>query len=104
MTLTKNVAKQRGALSTTLTKHGEGAGEYDGTHIVFRWLDFSASGRTLLWHVNSKDGGDYLGLVGWHGPWRKYAFYPKAGTIFETTCLNEIAEFTALMTKAHRKS
>lgn len=62
----------------------------------------SASGKTKTWWVRSEDGQDFLGEVKWYAPWRKYAFYPAAITIFEQDCLRDIASFIEEKTKEHR--
>lgn len=62
------------------------------------WVDFKEvrdTGKTKVWSVvTTYDGGGVeLGVVKWHGAWRKYAFYPEYGTLFEPTCLRDIAAF-----------
>lgn len=47
---------------------------------------------TKVWNVQTKDGG-VLGSIRWFGAWRKYCFYPSAGTIFDKSCLRDIADF-----------
>jgi hypothetical protein len=37
--------------------------------------------------------GNNLGQVQFYGAWRKFCFFPEPFTSFDTTCLNEIAEF-----------
>jgi hypothetical protein len=54
--------------------------------------------------VVAKDGGVDLGLVKWFGRWYTYAFFPKADTVFERTCLRDIAEFCETETKAFRST
>ena len=34
-----------------------------------------------------------LGEIKWYGPWRKYAFFPNEGTLYDGKCLNEITTF-----------
>lgn len=60
-----------------------------------KWIDFVQMGRTdktLIWDVVTKDGV-VLGQIKWFGRWRKYSFYPKPETIYEQTCLRDIAAF-----------
>lgn len=64
----------------------------------------SASGKTKIWRVEPKDGETFLGRVSWYAPWRKYAFSPWSGTLYEPDCLRQIANFCELQTKAHRSS
>lgn len=62
------------------------------------WVDFTEihdTGKTKIWQVVTTydGGGTALGTVRWHGPWRKYAFFPAVYTLFEPTCLRDIAAF-----------
>jgi hypothetical protein len=74
-----------------------------GTHIYFDFFGRSESGKTMIWEVITNDGNTRLGIVSWFGRWRKYAFYPNGGTVFEEKCLREIAEVCETITKLHRK-
>ena len=65
-----------------------------------RWIDFvgpvrSPSGKTLVFSVCTKEDGaaKALGEIAWYGPWRKYAFSPRPNTVFEATCLRDLAAF-----------
>ncbi len=49
--------------------------------------------KTHVYHVVTIDGGVKLGEVRWWGAWRKYAFFPEASTLYEPTCLRDIAAF-----------
>lgn len=62
----------------------------------------SKSGRTKTWWVVQKQNDIHLGWIGWWGSWRRYAFYPKADTVYEEKCLAQIAEFIIAKTKEHR--
>jgi hypothetical protein len=33
----------------------------------------------------------YLGEIKWFGRWRQYAFFPEAGTVWNTDCLAEVS-------------
>ncbi len=48
--------------------------------------------RTLRWKATSLDGA-VLGFVEWYRPWRCYAFFPQPETVFERTCLADLAEW-----------
>jgi hypothetical protein len=61
----------------------------------------SASGKTKLWGIQSL-GGNVLGMVSWFAAWRKYTFSPEHGTIFDPSCLREIADFVEAKTKEHK--
>lgn len=63
-----------------------------------KWIRFhlcaSVRGRkTYVWDVVAKEGPALLGRISWWGPWRKYAFFPMPTTLFEPTCLRDIASF-----------
>ena len=67
-----------------------------GTYITFRRDYSKEKGVTQVWTV------DDIGVVKWFGRWRKYSFFPNADSVYEETCLREIAEFCQQLTKAHR--
>ena len=71
-----------------------------------KWIDFlelpQETPKTRLWAVVSLEGGVRLGRIRWYGPWRKYSFYPEAATVFEKTCLRDIADFCEAQTKEQK--
>lgn len=75
-----------------------------GAYIGIRLIGTSESGKTNVYEVRTWDtDGFRLGTIKWFGRWRKYAFYPEAGCLFEETCLRDIAEFCEQETKAQRR-
>lgn len=63
---------------------------------VSKWIAFieeATTRKTRVWSVVPKDGMGYLGLVQWYSPWRKYSFFPGPNTLYEPTCLRDIAAF-----------
>lgn len=72
--------------------------------IEFEGPDQTPSGKTQIWRVRTKGGGMLLGEVRWFGRWRCYAFYPSSGTIYERTCLRDLAAFCEAETQKHRKA
>jgi len=59
---------------------------------------------TKYWKVlSARDESMELGSVYWYSHWRKYVFAPKAGTIYDTSCLSEISDFCHNSTVDHRK-
>lgn len=72
---------------------------HQGTWIRFVAEGVTRTGKTECWTVMSRDG---LGHVRWFGRWRKYAFFPAEGAVFEEVCLREIANFCQARTKEHR--
>ena len=72
-----------------------------------KWIKFAEIGslpghRTNIWEVVTADLGTgskhSLGEIRWFGRWRKYCFYPRTDTLFEQTCLRDIADFCGLVT------
>jgi hypothetical protein len=59
--------------------------------------------KTDMWHVWNLSESAHLGTVKWYGPWRKYAFFPAAATLYEQDCLRDIAGFVESETVKHRK-
>ncbi len=56
-----------------------------------KFVPVRSTGKTFIWNI--LNGQVWLGEVRWYAPWRRYCFYPKAGTIFDASCLREIVWF-----------
>jgi hypothetical protein len=75
----------------------------EGTHIVFHHTGTATRERkTNVYEVHPINEIEILGAVRWFGRWRKYCFFPRPDTVYEETCLGEIAEFCVRETKNHR--
>jgi hypothetical protein len=73
-------------------------------YIKFKHVGYSKSGKTKNWKVLTTDDSDFLlGIVGWFARWRKYSFYPTPHSVFEQTCLRDIATFCENETKKHKE-
>lgn len=74
-----------------------------------KWIDFhecvprTKDAKTKTWAVVAREGGACLGAVKWFGRWRQYAFFPGPVTVYEPTCLRDIATFCEAMTTKHKK-
>lgn len=73
-----------------------------------KWIDFepmpvSKGRKTLIWNVVTKGAMLSLGSISWFARWRKYAFFPNTGTLYEQTCLRDIAQFIDEQMTARRK-
>lgn len=79
-------------------------GTVEKEHIAFVYAGRSDSGKTHRWEVVAKDGQVTLGAVSFFGRWRKYSFFPRNDTIFEQTCLRDIAQFCEDQTREQRRS
>lgn len=74
-----------------------------GKWIVIEFCSMSKSGKTALYDVFPKGSDSSIGSVGWHAPWRRYAFFPLPGTLYEQDCLRDIADALEGLTGDHRK-
>ena len=75
-----------------------------------KWIEFVNAGpvdrrKTKIWRVRPTryEGNGDLGMIQWYGPWRQYAFFPVGATVFEKTCLRDIASFCEDETVRHRR-
>src|SRR5678815_689340 len=71
------------------------------THIVFTEVGASASGKTKVWNVVNTGGGTVLGSVKWWPAWRRYCFFPGHETVYDKSCMREVAAFLEAKTWAH---
>jgi hypothetical protein len=58
------------------------------------WIEFdevASKGKTKVWHVRNRQNNAHLGVIKWHSGWRKFAFFPEHGTLFDVGCLGDIA-------------
>jgi hypothetical protein len=52
------------------------------------------------WEVYAKKDDVYLGLIEWFTRWNGFIFSPDHETIYEATCLTDIADFIREQNKA----
>lgn len=69
------------------------------TYIDF--YEIESKGKTKKWTILNKDNSSNLGYISWYGAWRRYCFFPNQLTIFEQTCLRDIANFIEIQTKLY---
>lgn len=60
--------------------------------------------RTETWDVYTVEGNFHLGIVKWYSAWRRYCFFAGQNTLYDPTCLREIAEFAEKATKDHKEN
>lgn len=69
-----------------------------------KWIDIlpipAIGAKTKRFRVQS--GSAQLGEIRFYSRWRKYAFFPYEGTLYEEDCLRDIAAFCELVTKEWR--
>lgn len=75
---------------------------------VTKYLKFHKASKqnpkTAIYIVRTHDlCGAKLGEIRWYAQWRQYGFYPEEGTVFEKTCLSDIANFCIELNKKQRK-
>ena len=58
--------------------------------LEFREIGQSASGKTKIISVLSKESGGVLAQIRWFAHWRKYTLKTYDDYYFDSTCLNEI--------------
>jgi hypothetical protein len=67
---------------------------------VTKFLNFTEikdTGKTKIVGVGN-NAGEKLGLIKWHGPWRKYVFTPITDSIYDVKCLIDIIAFIKELT------
>ena len=62
-------------------------------YITFEKQSRPKQRKTDTWKCINKRGGHFLGMVKWHSPWRRFAFYAEAHTLFDLECLDSIRDF-----------
>ena len=70
-----------------------------------KWIKFEIikdTDITKIWEVNTKKDIP-LGHIKWYSPWRKYCFFPIAGTVYASSCLDDIAQFIWQEMKERRR-
>jgi hypothetical protein len=73
--------------------------------LYFNELHAGAPARkTKMWEVTATASDEVLGRILFHGAWRKFVFSPYDNTIFDHSCLREIADFSEAETKKWRES
>jgi len=60
--------------------------------------------KTKRWTIVATDGEVELGEVKWFGKWRCYAYFPLNDTLYEKTCLRDLANFCEAKSKVHRST
>jgi len=59
-------------------------------HLALRLERSSPSGKTHVFRIESTHSQETLGTISWYGPWRRYVFYPAAGTLWDASCILEL--------------
>jgi hypothetical protein len=65
--------------------------------------DRSPKRKTDVWEVWRLCDAAHVGQIRWYSRWRRYCFFPTAGTMFDADHLGSISQFLDEETAAHRK-
>lgn len=74
--------------------------ENNNKYITFK--EGEPNENTKRWNVLTKDESIVLGEIKWFSRWYCYSFFPANDTLFEKTCLRDIANFCEEETKKKR--
>lgn len=62
-------------------------------YLKFTKLPQKDGKKTSVWKITNLDMAFILGYIKWHGPWRKYCFFPEGQTIWDNKCMQEVQDF-----------
>lgn len=69
-----------------------------------RGVGIYAEGDTAETYAVHTQEGQCIALLKWYRPWRKYALFPMEQTVWEPTCLREIADVLVHCTRTQRRN
>ena len=69
--------------------------------VEFRDSSSSPSGKTRIFVVQNPETKEYQGTIKWHGPWRKYVFYPDENSFYDHDFLQYVGQFLEQRTWEH---
>ena len=89
-------------MATTMTPMGE------ENVFLGRWVTVKLVGRcprrkTALYEVITNEDQQIIADIKWYGHWRQYALFPRLDTVWEPTCLAEMATCLTQLTTQHRQ-
>lgn len=77
--------------------------DLDDTNPYVEFVDVTPEGRkTKIVEVRAVRDRALLGMIKWFGRWRRYAFFPEPGCVFEAGCLEVIAANARILSTAWR--
>lgn len=51
-----------------------------------------STGKTDYYAVQTKSH-EAIGVIKWYSRWRRYCFFPDEGTLYDSKCMKNIADF-----------
>lgn len=85
-----------------MSEHGASV-IFTGKYVTVSSLPLEWGAKTFRYKVQTKEGL-MIAIIQWYGRWRKYALFPMEQTVWEPTCLREMAMLVEQLTKAQRQS
>ena len=58
--------------------------------------------KTKVWGCYNKRTKNILAFVKWYPVWRQYCFFSEQQTVFNTSCLKDVAEFLDQLNEAQK--
>ena len=87
----------------TIDSRIEKAGSLQGKYIRFDEFSDGTARKTKMFLVTTTyDNGTPLGEIRFFPRWRKFSFFPLKDTLYESTCLRDIAAFCDIQTAKWR--
>lgn len=62
-----------------------------------RFVEMQTKIKTRIFYIENRESGSLIGEIRWYGPFRKYSFFPAAGTVYEKNCLDDITNALRLL-------
>lgn len=59
--------------------------------------------KTNVYECRNNKTDDILGLIKWHGPWRRYCYFPSCAAVYSDGCLDDIRDFIDKQMKAREE-
>lgn len=85
--------KQQAMWETMNTPEWQGGHQrYLITDYLMFYASLSKTGKTAQVAIFNRASMTVIGHIKWFGRWRQYAFFPEAGSVWNTACLAEIEE------------
>jgi hypothetical protein len=72
-------------------------------YLVFRELPTDVGRKTKTYEVVSVASNNPIGVVRWFSHWRKYVFAPYNETMYDESCLRDIAQFVDWKTQTQKE-
>ena len=66
----------------------------ESKYLVFKDHGGESWGRkTKMVQIHSARTDGHLGTIRWHGPWRRYCFFPDPDTLWSAGCMKAVEDY-----------